>query len=35
MFILGGFIHEMLTVSEAARFNRKGRPSEEYSWFPG
>ncbi|CAH0664252.1 unnamed protein product [Spodoptera exigua] len=32
---LGGYMHDILTVSEACNVETNGAPSAEYSWFPG
>lgn len=31
----GGFLHDVVTVSAANNVRAQGRPSAEYSWFPG
>ncbi|CAG4942173.1 unnamed protein product [Parnassius apollo] len=32
---LGGYMHDIVTVSRASNTHLSGRPSREYSWFPG
>ncbi|VDM41513.1 unnamed protein product [Toxocara canis] len=31
----GGYVHDLFTVSEVRSTVARGRPSSEYSWFPG
>ena len=31
----GGVVHETLTLDRAQNLTLVGRPSTEYSWFPG
>lgn len=31
----GGYVYETVTVSKATNFNLIGRPSSQFSWFPG
>ncbi|CAH2056000.1 unnamed protein product, partial [Iphiclides podalirius] len=32
---LGGYMHDVVTVSRASNTRLSGRPSADYSWFPG